>query len=143
MFAGGGKRETTANMALMEGYIPDRVKNAEKRLEQNVYDIEAWSILLRDAQNKKMEDARPLYEKIVTQFPNAGRYWKIYIEHEVLYQSHFSLSLSFYPYLFSTARGMTCVSLAASNCELSVCVRWSCGRTCIVASVNTVSLRRL
>ncbi|KAG0424774.1 hypothetical protein HPB47_027995 [Ixodes persulcatus] len=33
-----------------KGYIPDRVKNAEKRLEQNVYDIEAWSILLRDAQ---------------------------------------------------------------------------------------------
>ncbi|CAN7993245.1 unnamed protein product, partial [Ixodes pacificus] len=83
MYAGGGKRETTANMALMEGYIPDRVKNAEKRLEQNVFDIEAWSILLRDAQNKKMEDARPLYEKIVTQFPNAGRYWKIYIEHEM------------------------------------------------------------
>lgn len=67
----------------MEGYIPDRVKNAEKRLEQNVYDVEAWSILLRDAQNKKIEESRPLYEKIVTQFPNAGRYWKIYIEHEM------------------------------------------------------------
>ncbi|XP_077493007.1 cleavage stimulation factor subunit su(f) isoform X2 [Amblyomma americanum] len=66
-----------------KGYIPDRVKNAEKRLEQNVYDVEAWSILLRDAQNKKIEEARPLYEKIVTQFPNAGRYWKIYIEHEM------------------------------------------------------------
>ncbi|XP_037502246.2 cleavage stimulation factor subunit 3, partial [Rhipicephalus sanguineus] len=35
------------------------------------------------AQNKKIEEARPLYEKIVTQFPNAGRYWKIYIEHEM------------------------------------------------------------
>lgn len=76
----GAKRE---GLAQMEGYIPDRVKNAEKRLEQNVYDVEAWSILLRDAQNKKIEEARPLYEKIVTQFPNAGRYWKIYIEHEM------------------------------------------------------------
>ncbi|KAL1487033.1 hypothetical protein MTO96_008338 [Rhipicephalus appendiculatus] len=76
----GSKREA---MAQMEGYIPDRVKNAEKRLEQNVYDVEAWSILLRDSQNKKVEEARPLYEKIVTQFPNAGRYWKIYIEHEM------------------------------------------------------------
>ncbi|XP_075530448.1 cleavage stimulation factor subunit su(f) isoform X1 [Dermacentor variabilis] len=76
----GSKRE---GLAQMEGYIPDRVKNAEKRLEQNVYDVEAWSILLRDAQNKKVEEARPLYEKIVTQFPNAGRYWKIYIEHEM------------------------------------------------------------
>lgn len=41
-------------------------------------------------QNKKIEEARALYEKIVGQFPNAGRYWKIYIEHEVLYQSRFS-----------------------------------------------------
>ncbi|XP_037525305.1 cleavage stimulation factor subunit 3 [Rhipicephalus sanguineus] len=80
MLSAGSKRE---NMAQMEGYIPDRVKNAEKRLEQNVYDVEAWSILLRDSQNKKIEEARPLYEKIVTQFPNAGRYWKIYIEHEM------------------------------------------------------------
>ncbi|XP_037581394.1 cleavage stimulation factor subunit 3-like isoform X1 [Dermacentor silvarum] len=81
MFSGpGSKRES---LPQMEGYIPDRVKNAEKRLEQNVYDVEAWSILLRDAQNKKVEEARPLYEKIVTQFPNAGRYWKIYIEHEM------------------------------------------------------------
>ena len=34
-------------------------------------------------QMKKIEDARKIYERLVTQFPNAGRYWKIYIEHEV------------------------------------------------------------
>ncbi|KAL3216530.1 hypothetical protein MRX96_033029 [Rhipicephalus microplus] len=84
MLPAGSKRESVAQM---EGYIPDRVKNAEKRLEQNVYDVEAWSILLRDSQNKKIEEARPLYEKIVTQFPNAGRYWKIYIEHEITHSA--------------------------------------------------------
>uniref|UniRef100_A0A224YTP4 Cleavage stimulation factor subunit 3 n=1 Tax=Rhipicephalus zambeziensis TaxID=60191 RepID=A0A224YTP4_9ACAR len=83
MFAAGTAGSKREGVAQMEGYIPDRVKNAEKRLEQNVYDVEAWSILLRDSQNKKVEEARPLYEKIVTQFPNAGRYWKIYIEHEM------------------------------------------------------------
>ena len=35
-------------------------------------------------QMKKIEDARKIYERLVTQFPNAGRYWKIYIEHEVI-----------------------------------------------------------
>ena len=30
-----------------------------------------------------MEEARSVYERVVTQFPNAGRYWKLYIEHEV------------------------------------------------------------
>ncbi|GIX73145.1 hypothetical protein CEXT_433231 [Caerostris extrusa] len=28
------------------GFINDRIKKAEKRLEQNTYDVEAWSILL-------------------------------------------------------------------------------------------------
>ncbi len=32
---------------------------------------------------RKVEDARKVYERLVTQFPNAGRYWKIYVEHEV------------------------------------------------------------
>lgn len=65
------------------GFINDRIKKAEKRLDQNPYDVEAWSIIVRDAQSKKIEDARPYYEKLVTQFPSAGRYWKLYIEHEM------------------------------------------------------------
>ena len=39
---------------------------------------------------KKIEDARKIYERLVTQFPNAGRYWKIYIEHEVNINIHYS-----------------------------------------------------
>jgi len=27
--------------------------------------------------------ARPFYERLLIQFPNAGRFWKAYIEHEV------------------------------------------------------------
>ncbi|XP_022256823.1 cleavage stimulation factor subunit 3-like [Limulus polyphemus] len=65
------------------GYIPDRVKKAEKHLEDNQYDVDAWSVLIRDVQNKKIEEARELYEKLVSQFPNAGRYWKLYIENEM------------------------------------------------------------
>lgn len=30
-----------------------------------------------------MDQARNFYEKLVAQFPNAGRYWKAYIEHEL------------------------------------------------------------
>lgn len=66
-----------------QGYIPDRLKKAEKRLEQKPFDVEAWSILIRDAQTKKIEDARPIYEKLIMQFSSAGRYWKLYIEHEM------------------------------------------------------------
>jgi cleavage stimulation factor subunit 3 len=65
------------------GYIPDKVVKAERRIANSPFDTEAWSVLIRDAQMKKIEDARKVYERLVAQFPNAGRYWKIYIEHEV------------------------------------------------------------
>jgi cleavage stimulation factor subunit 3 len=65
-------------------YIPDKVAKAERRITEYPFDTEAWSILIRDCQAKKIEDARPVYERLVSQFPNSGRYWKLYIEHEVL-----------------------------------------------------------
>ncbi|CAI9734176.1 cleavage stimulation factor subunit 3-like [Octopus vulgaris] len=65
------------------GYIPDKVKKAEKRISAYPYDTEAWSVLIRDAQMKMIGDARNTYERLVTQFPNAGRYWKSYIEQEM------------------------------------------------------------
>lgn len=65
------------------GYIPDKLKKADKRIEAFPYDTEAWSVLIRDAQMKPIEIARQVYERLVTQFPNAGKYWRIYIEQEV------------------------------------------------------------
>uniref|UniRef100_A0A0B7AKE1 Suppressor of forked domain-containing protein n=1 Tax=Arion vulgaris TaxID=1028688 RepID=A0A0B7AKE1_9EUPU len=72
------------------GYIADKIVKAEKRIQVYPYDTEAWSILIRDAQIRRIEDARVIYERLVEQFPNAGKYWKIYIEHEVyqLYSYH-------------------------------------------------------
>ena len=37
---------------------------------------------------KPIEFARQVYERLVTQFPNAGKYWRIYIEQEVI--THFT-----------------------------------------------------
>ncbi|XP_005107016.1 cleavage stimulation factor subunit 3 [Aplysia californica] len=65
------------------GYIADKLVKAEKRIQAFPFDTEAWSILIRDAQIRKIEDARVVYERLVEQFPNAGKYWKIYIEHEL------------------------------------------------------------
>ncbi|OZC05514.1 hypothetical protein X798_07512, partial [Onchocerca flexuosa] len=31
---------------------------------------------------RPIDQVRSFYEKLVTQFPNAGRYWKAYIDHE-------------------------------------------------------------
>lgn len=61
----------------------DKLQRAEERIKNNVWDIEAWSVILRDAQSKKIEDARESFERIIAQFPTAGQYWKIYIQQEV------------------------------------------------------------
>ncbi|CAD5125909.1 DgyrCDS14091 [Dimorphilus gyrociliatus] len=65
------------------GYIADKTVKAERRLGTSPYDVDAWNVLVRDAQTKNIADARKIYERVVVQFPNCGRYWKMYIEHEV------------------------------------------------------------
>ncbi|KAI4880194.1 hypothetical protein NFI96_026030 [Prochilodus magdalenae] len=71
-------------------YIPEKVKKAEKKLEENPYDLDAWSILIREAQNQPIDKARKTYERLVAQFPSSGRFWKLYIEAELCTQSCFN-----------------------------------------------------
>lgn len=66
-----------------QGYIPDKVKKAEARLEEDNFDTDAWNVLIRDAQTKPIQEARILMEKCMEQFPNSGRYWRQYIEMEL------------------------------------------------------------
>uniref|UniRef100_A0A8I3WJL8 Cleavage stimulation factor subunit 3 n=1 Tax=Callithrix jacchus TaxID=9483 RepID=A0A8I3WJL8_CALJA len=65
-------------------YVPEKVKKAEKKLEENPYDLDAWSILIREAQNQPIDKARKTYERLVAQFPSSGRFWKLYIEAETV-----------------------------------------------------------
>ena len=39
--------------------------------------------MLREAQNQRIQKARKTYEKLVDKYPTCGRFWKIYIEHEL------------------------------------------------------------
>ncbi|XP_059832079.1 cleavage stimulation factor subunit 3 isoform X1 [Mobula hypostoma] len=72
-----------ANADQAAEYVPEKVKKAEKKLEENPYDLDAWSILIREAQNQPIDKARKTYERLVTQFPSSGRFWKLYIEAEI------------------------------------------------------------
>ncbi|XP_034044698.1 cleavage stimulation factor subunit 3 isoform X2 [Thalassophryne amazonica] len=74
--------DAAADQATAE-YIPEKVKKAEKKLEENPYDLDAWSILIREAQNQPIDKARKTYERLVTQFPSSGRFWKLFIEAEI------------------------------------------------------------
>lgn len=56
---------------------------AQQTVELRPYDVEAWSVLLREAQNRNVNEVRSLYESLVAVFPTTARFWKIFIEQEV------------------------------------------------------------
>lgn len=76
-----------SNMATEERFHIDwgneKLVRTQKQVERNPYDLEAWSILLREAQTKHISEVRSLYEHLIGIFPSASRYWRIYIEHEM------------------------------------------------------------
>lgn len=63
--------------------MADKLARAEKAIEANPFDLEAWGQILREAQIRKVDDARIYFERLVAQFPTSGRYWKMYIEQEM------------------------------------------------------------
>uniref|UniRef100_A0A1I7TA54 Suf domain-containing protein n=1 Tax=Caenorhabditis tropicalis TaxID=1561998 RepID=A0A1I7TA54_9PELO len=59
------------------------MRNPERRIETNPFDVDAWNLLLREHQSRPIDQEREFYESLVNQFPNSGRYWRAYIEHEL------------------------------------------------------------
>lgn len=46
-------------------YVPEKVKKAEEKLEENPYDLDIWIILIWEAQNQPIDKARKTYEYVV------------------------------------------------------------------------------
>ncbi|XP_073984084.1 cleavage stimulation factor subunit su(f) isoform X2 [Rhodnius prolixus] len=61
----------------------EKLMKAQQTIDENKWDIEAWGVLIREAQNRWINDVRPFFERLVATFPTTGRYWKIYIEQEM------------------------------------------------------------
>lgn len=73
------------DLCFIQDWGNEKLQRAQKTVDESPYDLEAWSILIREAQNRPITEVRPVFEKLVTVFPSAGRYWKIYIEQEVIF----------------------------------------------------------
>ncbi|KAH8286718.1 hypothetical protein KR018_003035, partial [Drosophila ironensis] len=61
----------------------ERLVRAQQVVELRPYDIESWSVMLREAQARPIHEVRSLYESLVSVFPTTARYWKLYIEMEM------------------------------------------------------------
>ncbi|XP_065826444.1 cleavage stimulation factor subunit 3-like [Oscarella lobularis] len=58
-------------------------RKCEESLKTKPYDVDSWNTLIREAQPDGIDRARILYERLVKWFPMSGRFWRIYIEHEM------------------------------------------------------------
>lgn len=66
----------------------ERLVRAQQTVEVRPYDVESWSVLIREGQSRNINEVRSLYESLVSVFPTTARYWKIYIEQEMKYRNY-------------------------------------------------------
>ncbi|KAI1287093.1 Cleavage stimulation factor subunit 3 [Halotydeus destructor] len=79
----GGNSTKQADRRPYQGIWSERGEKAEVKLEENTFDMEAWNVLIKENQLKRSDEARMFYERLVDKFPVTGRFWKIYIDHEM------------------------------------------------------------
>ena len=60
-----------------------RVGLAKSKITEDPYDVEAWQVVLKDVSSRSADEARPIYEQLLAFFPTSGRYWKMWIDHEM------------------------------------------------------------
>ncbi|UJR14715.1 hypothetical protein I4U23_001708 [Adineta vaga] len=61
----------------------EKIQQARRILNENKYSLDAWAILVQDAQDKKIVESREFYESLIAQFPTCGKFWKLYVESEM------------------------------------------------------------
>ena len=69
-------------MATAQPAAPPRPLPPLSAVTHNAYETHAWEQLLEQANQQPIEQARPLYERFLSIFPLASRYWRQYILHE-------------------------------------------------------------
>eukprot|EP00871_Galdieria_phlegrea_P002967 jgi/Galph1/3671/GphlegSOOS_G2317.1 len=77
------KEGNQSSGTLTETFQTPKSLEVEQRISADSWDTEAWVTWFMEAQNQPIEKARPVYKLFLSQFPTAGRYWKMYIEHEL------------------------------------------------------------
>uniref|UniRef100_A0A5S6R570 Suf domain-containing protein n=1 Tax=Trichuris muris TaxID=70415 RepID=A0A5S6R570_TRIMR len=60
-----------------------RGRDPEELIKEDIYDVEAWYVLIHKLKEDPIESSRPYFEKLISVFPSCGQYWRIYIEQEI------------------------------------------------------------
>ncbi|KAH7425316.1 hypothetical protein KP509_11G049100 [Ceratopteris richardii] len=59
-------------------------RRARERIKADRWDTEAWNMIGSEAQGRQITEAAPLYEMLLTNFPTAARYWRCYVEAQMM-----------------------------------------------------------
>lgn len=78
----------TSLVCAFQDWGSEKLVKAQDCVKDNPWDLESWGILIREAQIRSVGEMRPFFESLIVSFPTCGRYWKIYIEQEVTYDTH-------------------------------------------------------
>lgn len=58
-------------------------KEGEPPIGADQWDVDSWNNLASEADQGHFATVRPKYERLVTQFPAMGKFWRMYAEHMV------------------------------------------------------------
>eukprot|EP00250_Pteridium_aquilinum_P018697 c24170_g1_i1 orf=244-2802(-) len=64
--------------------LSDKERRARERVMADPYDTEAWNMIGSEAQTRPIADGAPLYELLLSNFPTAARYWRAYVEAQMI-----------------------------------------------------------
>ena len=63
--------------------LAERLASARRKVKDDPYDIDSWQVIIKDCQCRLPDDVREVWESLISIFPTSGRFWKLYIEHEM------------------------------------------------------------
>lgn len=64
--------------------LNDKERKAREHILADRYDVDAWDILANEAQLRPISEAAPIYEQLLAIFPTAAKYWKLYVEAQMV-----------------------------------------------------------
>lgn len=78
-----------ANLSVFDCFAGgDRASKGIARIQAKKYDTDSWNMLIKEATAKNIDEVEPFYEELVKTFPLCGRYWRIYIEHQIRFKRY-------------------------------------------------------
>lgn len=65
----------------MQKMETERAKEGERRVCADQWDVDGWNLLASETERTTFATAQSIYERLVSQFPSNGKFWRMYADH--------------------------------------------------------------